>query len=419
MPPSNLRKNIAALYVVQIASYLTPLFTLPWLTRVLGPSGFGELSFCVAVTGYFVLLADYGFNLSATRQIAVCRDDRHLRSVVFWNTMAVKAILGSIGLPLLMALTGLVTRFGEERSLLLINYLTVLGSVLTPTWYFMGCERQVVLSSITVATRLLAVPATFVLVRSAGDLQAAALIPAGLTVVGGLISLGFLIATRQVGFTGVHLSGINAAFRDGLHLFLSTAATSLYQATNTVLLGIFSGSVAVGHFSAAEKIIQACQSLITPISQSIYPRVSRLMHDSQSEAFVLVRKVLKVQGSAACLLSLGLFAFAPLIVRVLFGAQYAETITVLRWLAVVPLLVALSNVFGVQTMLAMGMNKQVARILVCAGALNVLLLCGLASWLGALGAAASVVTTELFVTCAMAVFLIRRKLPVFRIGLAV
>ncbi len=76
----SLRKNVAALYGVQIASYAAPLVTLPWLTRTLGPSGFGQVSFCMAVTNYFVLFADYGFNLSATRQIAVHSDDRAGRS---------------------------------------------------------------------------------------------------------------------------------------------------------------------------------------------------------------------------------------------------------------------------------------------------------------------------------------------------
>jgi PST family polysaccharide transporter len=72
---SSLRNNIAALYVVQIASYAAPLATLPWLIRVLGPAGFGRVSFCASVIGYFVLFTDYGFNLSETRQIAMRWDD--------------------------------------------------------------------------------------------------------------------------------------------------------------------------------------------------------------------------------------------------------------------------------------------------------------------------------------------------------
>jgi PST family polysaccharide transporter len=409
----SLRKNIAALYAVQIASYAAPLLTLPWLTRVLGPAGFGRLAFCVAVTSYFVLIADYGFNLSATRQIALRWDDRAGRSAVFWNTIIVKALLACAGLPCLLLLTLCVHKLAAERTLLLINYLTVVGTVLTPVWYFQGTERQTVLSGITVAVRLISVPAVFVLVRSSSDLEIAAWIPAAMTVLGGLLCLALLMKEGQLDRIRFRRDEIIEAFKGGWHLFVSTASISLYQATNTVVLGLVAGSAAVGHYSAAEKMIQATQGLLIPINQSIYPRVSRLMQESQHAAFTLIRKVLKIQGSIALVLSLALFALAPLLVMVLYGSGYDETIGVLRWLAALPFLIGLSNVFGVQTMLAMGMNKTVARILITAGALNVVILFVLTHWYGAVGAAMAVVATEFFVTTVMAWILRRRNVPVF------
>ena len=101
----SLRRNIRALYVIQLSNYIAPLLTLPWLTRVLGPAQFGRLGFCLAVSNYLVLLADYGFNLSATRAIAVHAGDFAVRTRIFWNTMAVKALLAALGLLLLLTLT--------------------------------------------------------------------------------------------------------------------------------------------------------------------------------------------------------------------------------------------------------------------------------------------------------------------------
>ncbi len=415
----SLRKNIAALFAVQMASYAAPLVTLPWLTRVLGPSNFGRLSFCVAVTSYFVLFADYGFNLSATRQIAMHSDDRVGRSKVFWNTITVKALLAAAGFPLLLLLTLCGPRFGEERALLLINYLTVLGAVLTPTWYFMGTERQAILSGITIAVRMASIPAIFLLVRSNEDVQIAALISSGMTVVGGILCLAVLIRDKQLDRMRVDRTGLVAVLTDGWHLFVSTASISLYQATNTVVLGLVVGNAAVGHYSAAEKVVQACQGLLAPIGQSVYPRVSRLMLESRAAAFALIRRVLKIQGSIAFALSMLLFVFAPPLIRLLYGPDYDETVRVLRWLAALPFLVGLSNVFGVQTMLAMGMNRLVSRILVVAGAINLTALFVLTHWYGSVGAAMAVAGTELFVTLMMALIVRRRNLPVFRLPLTI
>jgi polysaccharide transporter, PST family len=413
--PPSLRKNVASLYAVQIASYAAPLATLPWLTRVLGPSGFGQLAFCSAVIAYFVLFADYGFNYSATRAVALHSHDRVGRSKVFWNTIIAKALLATAGFPCLLLLTMLFDKFAAERSLLLINYLTVLGTVLTPTWYFQGTERQTVLSGITIAVRLISVPAVFMLVRSTQDLRTAVAISSGLPVIGGVLCLVFLFKDEQIDALRLDGRDLIRVLQDGWHLFVSTASISLYGATNSVVLGLLAGNTAVGHYSAAEKLIQAAQGMLVPINQSVFPRVSRLFGESRDSAFALIRRVLRIQGAIALALSLLLFAVAPVLIRLAFGSAYDATIDVLRWLALLPFLVGLSNVLGVHTMIAMGMNKAVSRILVSAGAINVVLLLALTHRFGAVGAAMAVVTTELFVTAAMATVLRRSNVPIFRV----
>jgi O-antigen/teichoic acid export membrane protein len=414
MPPS-LRKNIVSLYGVQLAAYVVPLATLPWLTRVLGPAGFGRIAFCNAVISYFVLFADYGFNYSATRAVALHCADRAARSRVFWNTLVAKALLATIGFPMLLLLTALFADFAAERSLLMVTYLTVVGTVLTPTWYFQGTERQTVLSGITIAVRVLSVPVVFLCVRSAQDVQLAATISCGLPVIGGMLCMFFLYRDRQIDAFRFAPRELLRPLRDGWHLFISTASISLYGATNSVVLGLIAGPAAVGHYSAAEKLVQATQGMLLPINQSVFPRVSRLFGESRESAFALIRKVLRVQGAIALALSLLLVAVAPLLIRIVFGAAYEATIDVLRWLALMPFLIGLSNVLGVHTMIAMGMNREVSRILISAGAINIVLLLVLTPRFGAVGAAMSVVTTEFFVTTAMAVVLRRSNVPIFRV----
>jgi polysaccharide transporter, PST family len=124
---------------------------------------------------------------------------------------------------------------------------------------------------------------------------------------------------------------------------------------------------------------------------------------------------LRVQGSIALALSLALLAVAPVLIRLVFGSQYEDTIDVLRWLALLPFLVGLSNVLGIHTMIAMGMNRMMSRILVSAGAINLALLLVLATRFGAVGAAMSVVITEFFVTATMAAVLHRNNVPIFRV----
>lgn len=137
------------------------------------------------------------------------------------------------------------------------------------------------------------------------------------------------------------------------------------------------------------------------------------MHESRSDAFLLIRRLLLLLGGAALSLSIFLFATAPVLVRVLYGAAYYPVVPVLRWLSPLPFLVALSNVFGIHTMLPLGMKRTFSGILILAGTLNILALLALARLFGPAGAAAAVLSTELFVTVVMAIKLRRHDVPIF------
>ena len=409
----SLKRNITALYLVQGAAYAIPLITVPWLTHVLGPGGFGRLNFCMAFNAYFVMLADYGFNYSATQEIARHRDDEAARSRIFWSTCAVKALLALCGLVALLLGIVFVARLTADRDLLLVGYVAVLASVLTPGWYFQGTENIAVFSVISVLFRALSIPMTFMFVRGRNGILAAMAVNVGASTLAGLACLLYLRNRRALRFVKISRRDLLETFREGWHLFISSAAISLYSTTNVVLLGFTAGDAAVGYFSAAEKLIKASSGLTAPIGQAAYPRISRLMEESRIDGYALIRRLLRILGGMGLGVSLLVFATAPDLVRVLYGPAFSVSTAVLRWLAPLPLLLGLSNVLGVQTMLALRMKRTVSGIVLSAGAFNLVLLYLLASFFGAVGAGMSVLATEALVTVLMIIVLRAKAIPIF------
>ena len=69
-------KNMVSLGVLQIANYLIPFLVLPIISRILGATLFGSVSYAQNIVTYLTLLVNFGFEYSATRQISVSRDDK-------------------------------------------------------------------------------------------------------------------------------------------------------------------------------------------------------------------------------------------------------------------------------------------------------------------------------------------------------
>lgn len=398
-------------------NYIIPLITLPYLVRTLGPVGYGSLGFSLAIIQYFCLLTDYGFNLSVTRQIAVIKDNKNKVSELFWNILSCKLILAILSLIILCFATVLSKQLQNILPVVVSAYGMVLGNVLFPSWLFQGKESMGWIAIANIAARLSAVPLIFIFVNSSTDVWVAAFITGITSIIAGIIGLWFIYRQEWICWCGPNWNRICLEFRKGWHIFLSTAAISLYTTSTTVILGFIAGPVAVGFYVAADKLRLAVQGLIGPVSQALYPRINATMAKDKEKAFSIIRKLLKWQVSFTFLLSIGLFFGASSVIDIVYGENYYPSVSVLYWLAWLPVIIGLSNVFGVQTLLVLGLNSLFSRILICAGIVNLLLLVPLAIFLAEEGAAISVFVTEILVTFLMFLVILNKKIPLFSKGL--
>jgi len=382
--------------------------------RVLGPQKFGLVAFAQAFTQYFVVLTEYGFNLSATRQIAIHKEDSQRVSVIFSSVIVTKALLMFVSFLLMVTIVLAVPQFRSNWPLYLASFLVVVGNVLFPVWFFQGIERMKYITGLHVSARIFVTVALFALVRQESDYVLAAGLQAGSLVLAGVLGIPVI---RSLGIVHMRLPTVReilAALREGRHVFVATAAISLYTASNTFILGLIATPTVVGYFSAAEKLVKAAQQLLNPISQSVYPHISALAAQSREAALEFIRRTLRWVGAGAFLTSSALFVLAGPLVTLLLGDQYTSSVMLVRLMAFVPWVIALSNVFGIQTMLTFGLNRAFSTIIVLAGLFNVFLSVTLAYLLEARGAAISVLVTETLIALSMGLVLYSRGYNLFK-----
>ncbi|HGY1165657.1 TPA: flippase [Citrobacter braakii] len=401
----NLLKNIISLLGVQGANYIIPLLTLPFLVITLGPKSFGNLSFSLAVTQYFVLLVDYGFSLSATRQVSTAGESKKTISIIFWNVLTCKMILFIISLAVLIALVN-SSDYLKSNSLVLFSSLgLVLGNIFFPVWLFQGLEKMGIVSLINITTRFLSVPLIFMMVKEPQDDWIVALIYSVVAILAGIISLVMTAKMNLIERVAITISDVKFQFVNGWHLFISGASVSLYTTSVTVILGFVAGPHAVGFFSSADKIRQAFQGLIVPVSQACFPRINAVLTQNREKGIQLIRLLFKVQSLCTFVMSIFLFAVSPYIIHLFYGDDYESSVTVLRILAFCPFLVGVSNVLGIQTMLSLGYSKEFSRILLIAGCISLVAIYPLTKYMKEDGAAISVLLTESIVVVMMLYFI--------------
>lgn len=363
-------KNIFAMFSIQGVNYLIPLITVPYLVRVLGLDGFGRYSIILAVIQYLVIFTDYGFNLSASRQIALNVENKKKVSDIFSAIISCKIIIALFSFALLLLLVFNNEHYKDDFWLFLNGMGIVVGTSFFPVWLFQGYERMHWIALSNLLAKLSGLMLIFVFVHNKNDINFAIMVQS-LT---GLIAAGLAFAKARMGgfiyFTLPALNEIKKQLKLGWSIFLSTFFVSMYTTSIPLILGFNAGAEAVGIYNAADKLKQALQGVIGPVSQAIYPRSNRLIVESIKSGVLFVKKIsfflcgFMFIGSVTC------YFFAGNIISLAFGNSHDGAVDVLKILIWIPSIVAIANMLGVQILLPLGLNKIFGLTYVIVGSLG-------------------------------------------------
>jgi PST family polysaccharide transporter len=404
--------NFFSLSIVQASNYIVPVIILPYLFRVLGDSKYGLVEFARAVSVYFLTVTDYGFGLSATREVAVHREDRAKVSEIFSAVMLLRFLLLVVSLVVLGAIIEAMPRLRDEWLVYLLAFGHVIGMWLFPVWLFQGMERMRHVATLNVIARALYITAIFVFVHAPTDYLYVPLLQSLASISTGLAALVLAFHDFPIRFRIPSVAVLVRELKNGWHIFLSRMATSLYTTSNIVILGLFADDAAVAYYAAGDKIARAVQGLQIPLSQAIFPHIAKLAAQSKRAALAFTAKITVPVSVMTLGLSVGLFAAAPYIALIL-GDKSGASALVIRILSPLPFVIGLSNIFGIQIMVNFGLKRAMTRILAAATVLNIIVAMALVVSLRHIGVAIAGVVTETFVTTVMYLCLRKNGIHIF------
>lgn len=398
---NKLIENIISLATIKGLQYLLAFITFPYLVRVLQVGQYGSIVFAQSIVQYFVLLTDYGFNLLGPREIAQ-HDSVQERGTVFSNIFFAKLLLLFCSTVIFISGLLCLKQYREVDVVLYMTfYLMVIGSVLFPVWFFQGIQQMRYITFVNIIANIFRVAGIFLFVKLPQDYLLAALFNAIVPLIAAIFSWGILVKDYPEVLVLPSKHGIKKMLVDGWSIFTSTIAINLYTASNIVFLGMMTNNVVVGYFSGAKKIIDNVTQLISPVTQAVYPFVTKKASSSKSDAIKFLHKLVVLLGGGNLLLSCFILIFAEYIVGVLLGNGYGQSVLMLRIMAFLPFIISLSNIFGIQTMLVFGMQKEFSRIIMIAAIINTMIVLPSIYFYMGIGVCVSILITETIVTTSM------------------
>jgi PST family polysaccharide transporter len=354
--------NFASLTVLQAITYILPVIILPYLFQVIGAEKFGLVAFAQAFAQYFMILTDYGFGISATKEISLCQNQPSKVARIFSSVMAVKIVLASLSMIALCAILYFIPKFRNDWMVYLLSFGAVIGNTIFPIWFFQGTEKMKHIADLNIAGGIVFAILIVTFVRSPQDYLMVPLINSGVLLVTGIMGQYIVFRRFGISFKFPGRKNVRQQLEAGWNIFISNVAINAYTTTRIFAIGLLTNNTVTGFYSIAEKISGIFQTFpLASFTQALFPRLSNIYQKNKLKAVKLMQRLQEISMTIALICLPPVIVFAHLIVKVVCGGDYGETVLSLRLLLVSVFFIC-SNAFRIQFLLVCGRTHIYSRI---------------------------------------------------------
>lgn len=403
-------KNYLYNTLYQIFVLLVPLITIPYISRVLGPSGVGINTLTYATVQYFVLLANLGLTIYGQREVAYRRQDKIELSKSFWEIESISILTTTLSIGLF---TVFIMTVDTYRSYYLAQALLIIASAADISWFFMGLEKFKITVFRNFVFKIISVILIFTFVKNQSDLLKYILIITGTTLLGNLSLWPYL---REY-VVHIKLSNFNLKKHliPTLALFIPQVAINIYTVLNKIMLGNMVSVEAAGFFDSSDKIIRMALTLVTAFTTVMMPHVANAFINGK------MKKVNELLNNGLCFAVIMSFPMLSIISSIstkfvpwFFGKEFypVSQVMIIESFAIIP--ISCAGILGVQYLIPLNRSKQYTISIFGGAVINVLINLPLIHIYHANGAAVSTIVSETCVT-ALQIYFVRESIDFSKI----
>lgn len=391
-------KSISVNYLFNIlntaSGILFPLITFPYVTRVLGAGGIGQLNFFNSIIGYIVLFSSLGIATYASKEIAIVRDNKQLMTQKSVEILLLHLFLTVLGYLAVIAIACITPKVQDNQPLFWILSLNLIFTAVGCEWFYVAIEEFKYIAIRGFIIKSLCVIFLFVYVKTPSDLLYYGLY----TVVGSLggnvvniVRLPHYIDRKTLDWKHLH---IFTHLLPSIQIFGLGLITSVYLNLDTIMLGFLSDNESVAYYTGATKLTKLLMAFTTSLTVVVLPRLSNIIGKSDRSAYEdLVAKSYKYIVLISAPITAGLFILSEPLVILFCGNEFLPAITCLKIISPIILLISTSYLIC-QSFYPLGKLKCMYIAAIVAAFANFTLNCAFIPIMQERGAALATIVAE-------------------------
>lgn len=351
MKKNKIVNNTIMLMIFNISKILFPFITLPYLTRVLTTDTYGVVTYTKTIMTYMQIFVDFGFVLSATKDIVKLKDNKEKMECVIGDTLIARIILGIIGFLIVIIISLLLPILRSNILYAILSYIVVFGSIFLMDFLFRGLEKMHVITIRFITMKTISTILTFFLIKNDSHML---LIPI-LDILSTLVAIILVFWEMKKEKIHIKFSKLKNSFKsikDSFIFFLSNVAATSFNALGTIIIGIYVSTTDVAYWGLCMQIIGSIQACYSPISDGIYPEMIR------SKNINIIKKVIKIFLPIVLIGCICAYFLANFGFMLLGGEEYLKAVPIFRILIPALFFGFFAVIFGWPTLGAIGKNKE-------------------------------------------------------------
>lgn len=389
----SIKKNFIMNSILTMSSFIFPLITFPYVTRILQPAGTGKVAFAISLISYFNLIAQLGIPTYGVRECARVRDDREQLSKTAQELMIINLIMSAFAYISLAIAIITVPRLFSDRALLILVSVTIFLNAIGMEWLYKALEQYTYIAVRSILFKFIALIAMFALIHTKQDY----IIYGGISVFASSASniVNLIHSRKHIDLWPSRRLELAKHLKPIMVFFAMACATTIYTNLDEVMLGFMTSDIEVGYYDAATKIKKVLISVVTSLGVVVLPRASYYIEKGNTKEFwEISSKAIHFIFLMATPVLVFFCLFSKEVIYILAGKAYEGAIIPMQVLMPTLLFIGLTNIMGIQIMIPLGREKQVLYSVALGAIVDAVINFALIPKFGATGAAIGTLVAE-------------------------